>query len=144
MDGGSADLTGWTLGGNVLRIKSGNSNWGSVSSVSGSYFTGLHNTEGGSISTALSGMQIGSLYSVTWNEQDRPNHQSRALAVKIGGCEGVDISSEHTVPDLWEMKQATFVATATSTVLCFISAGGAEDGSVFVDAIAAAHEGTKT
>ena len=90
----------------------------------------------------LTGMQIGSQYSVTWSERDRPHYQSRALTVKIGGCEGVDISSEHMVPDRWEMKQATFVATAISTVLCFITAGGTQDGSVFLDAIAA--EGTKT
>ena len=141
---GSQDLTGWTMGTKAVRIKSGDSAWGSVSSVSGSFFTCLHSPKGGSISTLLTDMQIGSLYSVTWNERDRPTFQSRALAVKIGGCEGVDISSEHTVPDLWETKQATFVATATSTVLCFISSGGTEDGSVFLDAIAAAYEGTKT
>ena len=85
-------------------------------------------------------MQVGSLYSVTWNERARPPstvYQPRTLAVKIGGCAGVDISSEHTVPDGWETKQATFVATAASTVLCFITAGGTEDGSIFLDAIAA-------
>jgi hypothetical protein len=104
-----------------------------------------HFTQGGSIFTLLSGMQIGSQYSVTWSERDCPpagdDNQSRELTVKIGGCSGVDISSAHTVPDVWETKHATFVATAASTVLCFFSAGGTEDVSVFLDAIVAG-EGT--
>ena len=89
----------------------------------------------------LSGMAVGSMYSVAWYERDRAGYQGRQLAVKVGGCDGMDISALHTVPDDWEQKSATFKATATTTELCFTTPGGTADGSVFLDLITTSLQG---
>lgn len=134
---GSSALTGWTVAGAVVRIRSGNAAWQHTTAISGDYYTCLHSTVGGSISTMLTGMEVGAAYTVAWHERDRVNYQSRQLAVRIGGCDGTAIEALHTVPGDWAQRTASFTATATATRLCFETPGGTADGSVFLDSISA-------
>ena len=139
---GSTDLTGWTIAAKVMRVKSGFIAQGSPMAISGSWFISLEGTGGGSISTTLTGMQIGSEYTVTWYERSRTDLQPRELVVKTGDCSsGVDVSALHIVPATWGQISRSFVASAASEVLCFTTSGGSAEGSVFLDGITAVKSG---
>lgn len=139
---GSTHLTGWAIAGKVMRVKSGVTAQESTMAISGSWFISMEGTEGGSISTTFTGMQIGAEYTVTWYERSRTNLQPRHLVVKTGDCSsGVDVSALHTIPAAWEQNSASFVASAASEDLCFTTSGGSADGSVFLDGITAVKSG---
>jgi len=137
---GTFDLTGWAPERVVFRLKSGDSHWGLKNTAYvGDYFIALYNTWGGSISTSLTGMEVGAEYTVTWFERTRPGTgtrwQARGLTVLTDGCSGKGIMASHEVPDDWEQKSTVFKATSDATDLCFTTPGGDEDGAVFLDGI---------
>ena len=127
----SHHLIGWTIDGGVVRIKSGNSAWGSPPAVKGTYLTGLHAHGGGSIRQLVSGLQIGNSYTVSWYERDRAEFQARSLKVHVQS--GAIISALHVVPDDWALNTGDFIATETNASIVFSTPGGSADGTVFLD-----------
>ena len=122
----------------VVRIKTESQTWGGVKAKAGDYFTCLHGTEGSSVTQAVS-VEPGRTYTLSWYERSRQSYQDRTLKVEI--VDGDVVVGEHAVSkDAWTKITGSFKATQNNlwkeTVrLKFSTAGGTEDGSVFLDHI---------
>ena len=99
---GSGDLTGWTAGGQVFRIKGDSEAWGKPEAVEGSWIVGLHHRQGGTITTTLRDLKPGSTYYLRWFERDRAGFASKTVRVSVGGKV---VSPEHVVPDAWTKRE---------------------------------------
>ena len=82
---GSGDLTGWTVKGRVVRIKGDSEAWYKPGAVEGSWIVGLHEREGGTITTTLRNLKPGSTYSLSWFERDREFLPSKTVRVSVDG-----------------------------------------------------------
>jgi hypothetical protein len=145
--GPSTTLVGWEASGEVISIKSGNSDWGGVTSVSGTHYIALH-TSFGSITQFVPPLSSGQTYTLSWSSRDRPTnitYAARKLKVSVGSIIGGIISWTtvrpfFTVTDLWTQYSDSFVATASAypTAIKFesqILPAGSPQGSVFLDSI---------
>ena len=88
-----------------------------------------------SCSQAVSGLEVGKSYTVSWVEASRPSAGGNNFRVLIDGSV---VASLHTVTDTdWvEKTSESFVATSTTQTLKFDALGGAGgDRTVFLDSI---------
>ena len=100
-DGGC--VSQWNLDGNIVRIRSQHSDW-AIGAVEGDWYLIIHK-EGGTISTSVEGLQVGSQYTVRWYERDRETFAPKQLQVTAfpsiscnftqfdGSCAGNDLSN---------------------------------------------------
>ena len=82
---GSGDLTGWTVKGDVVRIKGDSNPWSKPGAVEGSWIVGLHDKEGGTITTTLRDLKPGNTYLLSWSERDRAGYSSKTVRVSVDG-----------------------------------------------------------
>ena len=70
--------------------------------MEGSWIVGLHEREGGTITTTLRNLKPGSTYSLSWFERDRECLPSKTVRVSV---DGKVVSPEHVVPDAWTKRE---------------------------------------
>ena len=128
---GSGDLTGWTVKGQVRRIKGDSGAWSKPGAVEGSWIVGLHHKTGGSITTTLRELKPGSIHVLSWYERDRERKASKTVRVSVGGKV---VSPEHVVPDTWTKREVAFKPDKATAVLEFYDKGGG-DGTALLDAV---------
>jgi hypothetical protein len=133
------ELTGWTTGGAVVRIRSGNRVWGGASAVEGTYLTCLNVGwwGGASIRQEISGLVAHQTYRLWWQERNRSHEASgQAHSLEVHTQDGQTISALHEVPgDDWSIMWGDVNVTAGTTTVIFHAPGGSTDGSIFLDAL---------
>jgi len=151
-------ITGWTIKGEVCRIKAGRMEWGYPTAISGSYITSLHvgipkealaiDIAAGKYEATLSQTADtvpGDSYTLSWYEMKRRHYEWQPAELRIT-ANGVVLADHrikkptrrlqkprHWIMD-WTQRNVTFTADSASTTIKFI-ADPARTADVLLDGI---------
>ncbi|KAK3241128.1 hypothetical protein CYMTET_49082 [Cymbomonas tetramitiformis] len=136
----SAAPSGWTaVGGGVLVIRQSCSNWGGLSSGSGSNYLGIQGA-GSYITQTITGLTAGVPYSISFQVAARPpatNYENQQIGVYR---DSIQIYIGYPSQAAFDTVSTTFTPTGTSFVLKIENDSASGDKTVFLDNVIIALE----